>query len=320
MKIQAHFLFRLFNHGFAACCCAALAISLLAILGSWHWICELFDHFRIQYVVISLLSLIYFSLRKWRCSIGFASLTLLVHLWPIGKLSFPLPVDVASDGTPAIKIVSFNVLVSNNRYGDTLRYLESTNADVICLYEVNEKWHNAMKPLRQKYPHGRTQTTDRSMGIELFSRHPLRRIEIKKLCEEGMPCAIAQLEWQGREMRLIGFHPLPPISKRLSHLLKQEFASMATLLAASPNVPTLVFGDFNTTPWSSNMTLLRTVGAVDFRTPQPVWKPTWNANTLYMLPIDHALCSKHLIYQKRIIGPNLGSDHLPQELHAQWIR
>jgi endonuclease/exonuclease/phosphatase (EEP) superfamily protein YafD len=303
-----------------ASCYLVMAISWLGVFRSWHWFAALLDHGHLQFGAISLPCVIYFVWKKWRWSMAFAAVTMLAHLWPIVQTSFPAEAGLAADHTPGMKVVSFNVYVSNTRHADTLAYLQSSDADVICLYEVNKKWIDSLEPLRKKYPHGVSETKEHGLGIALYSRHPLRSFEIKRLCAGGMPCAVADLSWHGRDMRIIGFHPLPPISEKFSHLLSREFESMASMIAEKSDMPTVVVGDFNSTPWSADMRLLRRNGGLDFRTPAPVWFPTWNARSVWMLPIDHALCSKHLFYQSRVLGPDLGSDHLPQELDVRWVR
>ena len=60
--------------------------------------------------------------------------------------------------------------------------------------------------------------------------------------------------------------------------------------------------------------ILRTQSTLDFRTPKPVWQPTWQARTILGIAIDQALCTPQLFFAKREIGPDLGSDHRSQEL------
>ena len=76
----------------------------------------------------------------------------------------------------------------------------------------------------------------------------------------------------------------------------------------------MVVGDFNLTPWSPYFQkFIADSGLRDARTPRRfdhTWPVTFD-NANIGLAIDHSFAHPSLPLVKRIIGPDLGSDHLP---------
>ncbi len=297
-----------------------LAGTWVGCFRDWHWFLALFDHFRLQGAIACLVALVVLAWRRRWWLVGFAALSLAVNVWPLWQTSFPLPGNTLADSHPGLRIVSFNVYTSNTRYPETLAYLQQADADVILLMEINDAWATALQPLRRTHPYGTAEAQDDNFGIALYSRLPLSHYQIKPLVEEGMPVITAIVHSGDRAVRLIGTHPLPPRSRDTHRVLLEEMARIATLVTTQPELPAVVLGDFNATPWSPALNLLRTQSPLDFRTPRPVWRPTWNLPTPLTLPLDQALCTPPLFFEQREIGPDLGSDHRAQVLLMKWAQ
>lgn len=297
----------------------------IGLLGTWigclarlHWFPALFDHFRWQGAVICFVALVILSFRrKWKL-VAFTVVSLLVNIWPLWQTSGTLPADVKFDGQPSLHIISYNVLTSNTRYAETLSYLQSGDADVILLLEVNNAWIKALAPLRQSHPHGNDAAQEDNFGIALFSRLPLRDFRVTPFVDDGMPSVTAFVTAGNREIRLVGTHPLPPSNAETARLQRAQLEAIAKVVSSTPDIPAIVMGDFNATPWSNAMQILRTQSTLDFRTPKPVWRPTWQVGSIFAIAIDHALCTQQLFFSKRELGPDLGSDHRAQELELNW--
>jgi endonuclease/exonuclease/phosphatase (EEP) superfamily protein YafD len=212
------------------------------------------------------------------------------------------------------------VLTSNTRYADTVAYLQAADADVILLMEVNSDWEKALTPLRQTHPHGTAEAQEDNFGIALYSRLPLTDYKVTPFVPEGMPSITAILKQGDRSIRLVGTHPLPPRGKDELAVQLAQLEAIAQHISATPEIPAVVLGDFNATPWSQAISLLREKSTLDFRTPKAVWRPTWQARNPFALPIDQALCTPQLFFETREIGPALGSDHRAQELLLKWAR
>lgn len=303
---------------FDSALCVGLLCTWIGYFARWHWFPALFDHFRWQGVVACLVALLVLAIRRKWLLVCFAAVSLMVNLWPLWQSSGTLQAGVKSDNPPALRMISYNVLTSNTRYAETLSYLRAADADVILLLEVNESWKQAMAPLRQTHPHGAAAAQEDNFGIALFSRVPLRDTRIDALVDDGMPCVTTFVTAGNREFRLVGTHPLPPTNTESARLQQSEFAAIAQLVSSTPQIPTVVMGDFNATPWSHAMQILRTRSTLEFRTPKHVWRPTWRARSVVGIAIDLALCTPQLFFAQREIGPDLGSDHRAQELSLHW--
>ena len=71
--------------------------------------------------------------------------------------------------------------------------------------------------------------------------------------------------------------------------------------------------DFNATPWSAGMRRAM-AGNLQYRSLSAPWRPTWEVGSIFGLPIDHVLCTAPLVIASRAIGPDVGSDHRPQQI------
>jgi endonuclease/exonuclease/phosphatase (EEP) superfamily protein YafD len=306
--------------GFEVILVFVLLPTWVGYLASFHWFFALFDHFRLQGVIVSSVVLLAFLIRKRWKWVVFALLSLGANLWPIWKTCGTLPSNVQADGVPGLKIISFNVLRSNTLYQETEAYLKAADADVILLMEVNSVWKNALATLRQSHPYGTAAAQEDHSGTALYSRVPLVDFKVDRFVAGGMPCVTAVVKHGNRVVRLIGVHPLPPTGRDKLWVQLAQFEAVTQHVSATPEIPALVLGDFNATPWSPASSLLREKSTLDFRTPKPVWRPTWQRTGLLALPIDHALCTQQLFFERREIGPELGSDHRPQELLLKWVK
>ncbi len=287
-------------------------------LARWHWFLALFDHFRLQGAVLSVFVLVLYVVRRRWWLVGAAVLTLAVNVWPLWQTNgVPVP-GAAAGGQTGVKIISFNVLTENRRYADTLAWLKTADADVILLLEVSPDWEQALAPLRKSHPHGVTRPREDNFGIALFSRLPLAGCDVSSWVDDGMPTVSALVQAGEKRFRFIGVHPLPPMGRKAEKTIQAQMKSVADFVRQHPGEPCVVAGDFNATPWSAAVQTLRRECPLDFRTPKPAWRPTWQARSLFALPIDQALCTPPLFFASREIGPDLGSDHRAQALVLGW--
>lgn len=299
---------------------AGLCATWMGCLARWHWFFALFDHFRLQASVCCLLALMLSAVRRRRGFVGFAAVSLMVNLWPLAQTTWPLPHGIEADERPGLKIVSFNVLSSNTNYDGVLAYLRSADADVICLLEISPAWERALEPLRLTHPHGVCEARGDNFGIAMFSRLPLVDVQVRAFDDETVPSISALIQTGDRRVRLVATHPMPPMGFANHAAWLRQLRGIADVIASDKDTPAIVVGDFNATPWSQGVAGLREHSTLDFHTPKPVWRPTWQARSVLALPIDQALCTPPLFFPAREIGPDLGSDHRAQELLVKWAK
>jgi endonuclease/exonuclease/phosphatase (EEP) superfamily protein YafD len=296
-----------------------LAGSWLGLLGEWHWALDLFSHFHWQYAGVCVLAIGWTLWRRrgWVLAVSLASL--LLNGWLIGRLA----VDAGGGREIAgkrLRVVSLNVLTANSNKEGVLKYLRGVDADVIFLMEVNAEWVSALEGLKVTHPHCLIQSRRDNFGVALYSRVPLREARFVQDRQAEVPSIEARLVHESRELVIYGTHPLPPVAVEGTRLRNAQLASIATHVGGL-DVPALVVGDLNATPWSHGMRLIQAGGVLGFSGPaNAVWKPTWRVGTVFGIPIDHALCTAPLVIVRREVGPDVGSDHRAIEVEVGWRR
>jgi endonuclease/exonuclease/phosphatase (EEP) superfamily protein YafD len=292
----------------------ALTSSWLGLLGRWHWTLDLMSHFRWQYLVACVVAVLLSLFLRRRMSLAFSLATLALNSWLVGALVLHSSTPTAA-ARGSLRVISLNLLTTNRNRQKVTDYLRDSNADLIFLMEVDDAWGQAVQALKKAYPYGMTQTREDNFGVLLLSRIPLSEVRTFTLGDEELPSVEAVVNHQQRQMMLIGTHPLPPIG---SYYARRRDAHLSQVAARvrELHTPVLLVGDLNATPWSEGLRLLTRDSGLGLAPDS--WRPTWQASTLFALPIDHALCSGGLLILSKKIGPDVGSDHRPIELEISW--
>lgn len=297
---------------FGGFCEVAAYLSLtgtwLGSFGRFHWMLELVSHFRLQYAVVCLLVLLFALLRRRSLLVLVSVVSLLWNAQIV--LAFHQTAPPATTSGRPLRVITLNVLSSNERPLTAIDHVMAADADIVCLLEVDHGWDAFLEPLRVKYPERMEDLTAGNFGIACYTRLPVKSSEIRRHTPWGLPSVLFNLDHFGRSLTFLGTHPLPPINAENAQAWRDHLSGIAAL-ATSIHDEMIVAGDFNATPWCEGMRLLREAGGLDFRSTDPVWPPTWGLNLPMMIPIDHVLVKGGLTVQKRIIGPDLGSDHRP---------
>lgn len=285
----------------------ALSCIWLGSLGRYGWLFDLLSHFRLQYMIVSAFVVIYALIRRrtWLVLISLISV-----LWNAQIIAaFHQTAEVAD--TPhekALRVMTFNVLTENKNQTSAITHVMQTDADIVCLLEVDDSWRASLEPLRIKYPHHVEELSDVNFGIACYTRLPMKSSEVRRFTIWWLPTLVLNLDHLGRPLTFIGTHPMPPMGGQRAHEWRDQLSGIATLVSGLPG-EVIVAGDLNATPWCEGMRLLRETGGLDFRSVDPVWPPTWGLKLPMMIPIDHVLTKRGLTVQKRTLGPEMGSDH-----------
>ena len=126
-----------------------------------------------------------------------------------------------------------------------------------------------------------------------------------------MPSLSALLDVDGRPIRLLATHPLPPLNGRYAFYRRDQLRAVAQYCAASTE-PVLLLGDLNASPWSADFRLLLREGGLRNGAQGQGFLMTWPAPLpLLAIQIDHCLHSADLHVRGVRSGPRIGSDHLP---------
>lgn len=230
--------------------------------------------------------------------------------WAIILLAMPLPWLTASPSAPqtngteaSLTLMSANLHLDNADARPLLRLLAQHQPDVLVLLELSPEYAKQLNNL-DAYPHRQINADNSPFGMGLLSRYPLRDVRIVH-DEDGIPTITAELDMDGKPLRVIAFHPMPPLEPRFHTARNVALKSMARD-AQHHDAPTVIVGDFNATPWSSALTGLDTLG---FRRASSL-EGTWPAALGVMgLPLDQVLVSKTGAVESFRVIDGLGSDH-----------
>ena len=307
----------------------AAAVGTVASLGARaHWFLELFSHFRIQYLVLLVLA-------------GVACLLLGRRRWAVGALIFAVPnvlvvapylpgvtgttAVASSPGTDKVDVpvtlLAANLLYLRYDVFATRAYFQSRSADVVVLSEFTPRWRFKLKELERRYPHVTLRPQDNPWGIAVYSKFPMLEIEDLDLGDDRSANLRVVVQTPAGPLEVYAVHLASPSSAELALMRNTQLRLLARRIAEAGDVPRIVAGDFNLTPYSPYFgDLLRDASLVGARRPSgmnatwPTWRlPLW-------IPIDHCLVGGGVAEARVVNGPDIGSDHYPIECTIELPR
>lgn len=291
--------------------------TVAGFLGSAWWVLDLAAHFRVQYALGSLLLFGLAMLRPGRAAAlpATAAVVNLACVVPI-YLSDEAP----PSNTPPLSVLSHNIHTLNGEKAALCSAIERSGADVVLLYEVSTAWLEALKRL-DGYEILLARPAADNFGIAALARVPVSSAREITLSEAMVPSIELVVPWHGREIVLLGTHPLPPIDATTTALRNEQLAKVA-VWSAKQRRPHVVLGDLNTTRWSAAFeSLIDRGGLIDST---DGFDPTWPCEPGFLaplgIPIDHALHSPDLTAVSRKTGAPRGSDHRPIQVSLTYAR
>jgi len=270
------------------------------------WPLTLFEHFRIQYVAVGVLvvgACAALRVRGWFDAALVATLGHLVFVTPdLVRSRRPVPA-----GTP-VRVLLLNVHTSSTAHDAVARLIAETDADVVALLEVDERWTRALAPVLAAYPARLEHPRSDNFGLSIYTRGALTAA-IENL--GSLPSIAGTLEHRGARLGFVLTHPIPPVTRSLVARHAEQLAAVgARTRELGPHA--LVLGDFNATPWSAPFrTLGEQTGLCDTRAGFGLQATFPAISALLRIPIDHVLASCTIGVRDRWIARDVGSDHLP---------
>lgn len=270
----------------------------------------MFSHFRVQYALVLLAcALTLLAFKRWRLGVLASIGAVLMGASVLGYTGWGREA-VAADGQ-ALRFVTFNKYWRNNEAARIGAYLESTQADVIALQEVeSQQFLTDISTALPSYPHMYATTRVRH-GVVIFSRWPLTQTETIELVPGGATVAKVAVDWRGEQITVIGAHLHWPIGAHDVGLRNEELSKLLEL-AHTVREPLIIGGDFNLTPWSPNFQQVRDDAVIRDCAAGHGMPVTWP--TLFPplgIRIDQCLHSAEWDVTRIASGPTLGSDHYP---------
>lgn len=299
--------------------------TLGAFGGDLAWLLELTTHFRLQYAIALFLAAALWPLipsipgpagrgiaSRFGFPLGCLGLAVinLAVLQPYLRFRTP-PAPAETPGEIRIRLVALNVHTGNARHDLVEAFLRASEADLVLLTEVDDRWLTQLAGLTNRWPHQLRQPRDDNFGIALFSRWPWTEARIITLGEAELPSLEARIVRGGRRLWVIGTHPLPPGNPAQSAARDDQLAAIARR-AAELEGPRVLAGDLNATPWSPVFRRIEQRSGLRDTLRGRGYQASWPAAfPLFGIPLDHALVSSDVRVLDRRLGPRVGSDHRP---------
>lgn len=291
-----------------------VVLTLAGFLSQYGWLFDLASHFRLQYLVLLSVGIIFCVFdKKWNV-LKVLAVAALVNLLMIGSLYWPGESYIsleyqASPKTATILLMNLNA--NNEEYEKAIRHIKEMNPDILALEEVNDKWLAALAGTLKGYSYRRDISRADCFGIGLYSNIPIEEMSIQYYGTTGLPSVLAQMTIGNKPLTVLLTHPLPPGSPEGFRQRNEQLSAIATQRSAFRDSMILI-GDLNTTSWSyhfqdfvKKMNLVDSRQGFGLQTSWPVMMP------LLAITIDHVLVSKDIAVLERRTGPDVGSDHRP---------
>lgn len=310
----------------------AVAVTLLALHSSSHWIVRIWDFPRVQIALVAGISAALYAalfFRERPLEWAFLAATGCAMAWQCLKIfpyTPPAPTRVKRSAGPrrgaTLKLLICNVLQENREHDRVLRVVRESDPDLFLAVETDDVWLRALEPLSQTHPHAVRQPQDNYYGMVLFSRLPLVDPQVMFLVQEDVPSIHTAVELpSGDRIFLHGLHPRPPepIRDQPSTPRDAELVIVGRTIGDEEDRPTVVAGDLNDVAWSPTSELfLRLSGLLDPRMGRGFFN-SFNANNpLFRYPLDHVFHSNDfkLVDLRRL--EHVGSDHFPMFVELSY--
>jgi endonuclease/exonuclease/phosphatase (EEP) superfamily protein YafD len=285
-----------------------LLFTVASFFARYHWRCEQLCHFRLQYawlLVAAAASLLFAKDRRFGIIAAVGAIANFVFIVPIY-----FPADQPSHGGQPWKLISYNVRTRNQHHLDVSAWLRQQQADVILLMEIDGRWGQMIRELRDVYPHQHIIERDDNFGIALVSRIPWESVPTEEFDSAEVPSIVAEFKMNGQPVTFVGSHPVPPGSAGNAASRNELLFAVARLAKQTPG-QFIAAGDLNVTSYSPYFRdLLRDGNLRDSRQGRGV-QASWSRLYMFTIPIDHCLVSPQVEVVSRRVGPHLGSDHRP---------
>ena len=286
-------------------------LSITGYLGEINLYFELSSHFKLQYLLVGLSTLIFFALvRSKKIWLLVSAFCIVINLAEIVPWYFPAPAFAGTTPGQQLRILHSNVLTNNRRYSDVISLVKAEQPDIAVFVEVSTSWARELAVLSEMFPYSLQQQESENFGSAIYSKLPLKNASVQGFSSQRKSL-LADVKFQGKVISMMLVHPSVPIKQQSFIDRNQQLAAIGEYAAQVKN-PLIVVGDFNTTMWSPFYKNMVKTGKLRNARSGFGILPTWPTfMPLVYIPIDHFLVSKEIGILKIHTGRNIGSDHLP---------
>lgn len=301
------------NYLFIALSFSAIALSGAGYLGGYNRYLEFASGYKLQFLLIALCCLVYFLLRRKYFGLLLSLVGVLLNLMVILPWYFNQSQIVNPEQYHCLKILSYNVLWSNQKYAQAIAFVKQEQPDIAIFQEAIPKWQEQLRALKSDYPY---QIEAEKLEIMVYSKVPLSEPEIK-LYGTYRGIVIVDLLLGDRLVKLLATHAYPQLyfGDQGWQIRNRHLESGIGTYVQNLSESVIVAGDLNVSMWSPFYhSMIERSGLHNARQgfgilpTQSFVAPQFAALSA---PIDHCLVSPDILVQDFQLGDNLGSDHLP---------
>ncbi|MEA2001184.1 MAG: hypothetical protein U9N84_04780 [Actinomycetota bacterium] len=287
---------------------ASLA-TILGFFGSTWWLFDFAANFRAHLaVVLTMVALAYALTYSKATGLFFLAMAALNALTVLPMYS-ATPAVAVQEGEE-MTIVSFNVAQRSSIRDATFRWIDGVEPDLVVLVDSTDDWVNAIEMARP-YVVQSELPLDRTFGITILS---LDNVETQVLRASRIRDSVVRVEASLGEQPIVIYavQSRAP-SNETNATYRDEYFDDVSKMVQSESVPTVIVGDFQTTPWSHAFQGLEEDTGLENSMAGFGLQTTWPADrwAFFRIPIDHLLHSPELTTIDRYLGPVLGVDHRP---------
>ena len=232
-------------------------------------------------------------------------------LYPVQSIRSKHPVTEET----SLSLLVANVLQSNTNYDKVIDLADDLSPDLFLTLESNKKWGEELhRGLDEAYPYHVDVPLENLYGMHLFSKRPLKEVEVKYRIKEDIPSIEATVELgNGEEIDLYCLHPMPPSpSEAYASTGRDAELAQVGLEVKDKGRNAIVAGDMNDVAWSHSSRLFqRLSGLLDPRQGRGLYATFHADYRLARWPLDHVFHSTDLAVVELERQPHIGSDHFP---------
>ncbi|WP_353170233.1 endonuclease/exonuclease/phosphatase family protein [Acinetobacter rudis] len=213
-----------------------------------------------------------------------------------------------------ISIIVSNVLMTNQQYHLLIEHVQQYQPDILLTLETNLEWQAQLEVIEADYPYRVPVPLDNLYGMHLYSRLPLKDVEVKFLLSDEIPsihCTV--ILRTGQPVRIYALHPKPPSPTEAKNSTLRD----AELLIIGDHIKdsdesSIVMGDLNDVAWSKTTRLFQRVsGLLDPRIGRH-YVNTFHADYRFLRwSLDHVFHSTDFALIEMYRLSHIGSDHFP---------
>ncbi|TWT84991.1 Endonuclease/Exonuclease/phosphatase family protein [Planctomycetes bacterium CA13] len=291
-----------------------LTIAFVTLFAAHHWFADLLANLRVQQcLALAILLGLCIVFRRWVWAIAMLVCVLNHTAWLCGENSNAVDRETTAD---TLTITLANVLTQNDRHDEIVADLHSGDPDVFAILELSSPLSYRLRnDFGTSHPYSITRPQDAgNFGIGLYSRFPIEDAATFTL-NSSIESITATIKTPTGARRIFVTHTFPPIGARGFARRNDHLMQLANMIRKSkrqtPELPIILVGDLNVTPWSPHFNEFQSLS--ELRRTSGRWDvtPTWYRFPLFPfgLVLDHVMTSGELAYVERKVGPEIGSDH-----------